>query len=81
MAGFKFRLDGLRATVLAALPAQQASPANGDQSFMKPVADFITAEIGKMDGKFNGVMVLANGEFDKQTGRTVATIQIYGKKL
>jgi hypothetical protein len=81
MAGFKFKLDGLRATVLAALPAQQSSPVNDDQSFMPPLVEFIAAEIGKLDAKFNGALVIANGEFSKQTGRTVATIQIYAKQL
>lgn len=80
MAGFKFQLKGLKPKVLADLPKQRAIP-NSDQSFMGPLADFIAAEIDKMEQKFTGVMVIASGEFSKETGRTTASIQIYGEQL
>lgn len=81
MTGFNFRLDGLRATVLAELPKQKLQPANCDQSFMPPLASYIAAEIGKLEPKFNGVICLASGEVNKDSGRIIANIQIFGKKL
>lgn len=81
MSGFNFRIEGLKPTVLAALPSQKLSPASTDQAFMKPLTDYISSEISKMDPKFNGVLCLASGEFNKDAGRIVATIQIFGKKL
>lgn len=81
MAGFNIRLECLRPAAAAKLSACKAVPVNGDQSFMKPMTDYISAEIGKLDVKFNGVLCLASGEFDKDAGRIIATIQIFGKTL
>jgi len=81
MAGFNIRLDALKTTVLAALPNQKANPVNGDQTFIKPLTDFLAAEIGKLDPKFNGVLVLSSGEFNPEAGRTQGTFQIVGKIL
>jgi hypothetical protein len=81
MPGFNFKFDALKTTILAALPAAKASPVNGDQSGVKPITDFIAAEVNKLDAKFNGALVIASGEHDKELGRVVVNIQIYGKKL
>jgi len=81
MSGFNLKYDALKPTIIAALPAAKASPANGDQSGVKPITDFIAAEVNKLDAKFNGALVIASGEYDKELGRVVANIQIYGKKL
>ena len=81
MPGFNFKFDALKTTILVALPAAKASPVNGDQSGVKPITDFIAAEVNKLDAKFNGALVIASGEHDKELGRVVVNIQIYGKKL
>lgn len=79
--GFSFNFDGTRKGLAAKLPEQKANPENGDQSLMKPVADFIAGEIGKLPERFNGALVIASGELDRDGGRVVAQIQIIGKEM
>lgn len=54
------------------------TPANQDQ--IEFVKDAILKRINLLDEKFDGVMVIATGQSDPESGRSAFSVQIYGKQ-
>lgn len=82
--GYSFTIDSSRAGALNQLAEKKAGPDSkesaADQSQLAAVKKYIESRILALDDKFDGVLVIAQGEYDAATGRDTATIQMYGKQ-
>lgn len=81
MHGFQFKLDGKKETVLKSLVEQREKPLCEKPEVLDAVKVCIQKLIDILEVKHDGVMVVASGDFSKQTGRFTASIQVFGKSL
>lgn len=81
--GFSFKLDSSRDGALRQLQEQKAGPdlkdKPADQTLIDAVKKFTQDRIAALPEKFDGALVLVQGESDPDLGRATATIQVYGK--
>ena len=82
---FAFKLHGSREGTLLALKEQKANAGGvvekGDQTLLDAVKPMIEGLAKGLSENFNGIMVIADGQIDADTGRITAQIQIYGQKF
>ena len=89
ISGFTIKLDTSRTGAVDKLNAVKAGPdsknkdgkvlVEADQTQCNAVKSFIESRINALPEQFDGVLVIADGTQDLETGRSICTIQIYGK--
>lgn len=82
--GFSFRVDTARTGVPAklqtikAIPDLKDNPA--DQSQAQLAIKIIQDRVDALPAEYDGVLIIAEGTQDLAAGRSMITVQLYGKK-
>lgn len=76
---FSISRNGARKAVLKALKEDTAKPPGCDQQQIEAAKALVTSQVEALAAEFNGVQVLANGEWS--AANSSITVQVSGLKL